>query len=193
MCIRDRPMEPLPVMKSQRSFLEDREAKRRKSETTTPTAMDPAMDPTARPLPDGITAAHVAELQAVAKTCLQNAYCPYSNFSVGAAVLAENGQVFGGCNVENACYGLTLCAERVALSNMCSAGQTKPRALLCMTKLTELKWACGACLSFVLEFGEEIVMFSSNYNMDRVGWRTVREQMPYAFSKATLESATAQQ
>jgi len=81
----------------------------------------------------------------------QKAYCPYSGFAVGAAVRGRDGQVFAGCNVENASYGLTNCAERVAVQNAVVGGVTAIEAIA----IAAPDWAtpCGACRQVLVEFG----------------------------------------
>ncbi|MDC0935343.1 cytidine deaminase [Pirellulales bacterium] len=81
----------------------------------------------------------------------QNAYAPYSNFSVGAAVLTATGEVFTGCNVENASYGLTICAERVAASSAIAAGHRELSAVAIAIRGSGSP--CGACRQFLAEFG----------------------------------------
>ena len=90
----------------------------------------------------------------VEKSCkaLDNAYCPYSKFKVGAAVLAASGKVYTGSNVENASYGLTMCAERSAIYAASSAGEREIVALfLCSPRRTPIM-PCGACLQVLSEF-----------------------------------------
>lgn len=83
----------------------------------------------------------------------EHAYCPYSNFRVGSAVLTDNGQIFTGSNVENASYGLTICGERVAVSKAVSEGHRKFKAIAVCTDLDEFKAPCGACRQFLIEVG----------------------------------------
>jgi cytidine deaminase len=80
----------------------------------------------------------------------ERAYAPYSNFLVGAALLSTSGRIFGGCNVENASYGLTLCAERVALVSAVAAGETKFVAMAVVNSGGASP--CGACRQFAAEF-----------------------------------------
>ncbi len=84
----------------------------------------------------------------------QMAYAPYSNFLVGAAVLTESGAIHAGCNIENASYGLTICAERIALGSAVAAGN---RALTAMAVATTGGAApCGACRQFAAEFRRDL-------------------------------------
>jgi cytidine deaminase len=81
------------------------------------------------------------------------AYAPYSNFRVGAALLTESGKIFGGCNVENASYGLALCAERSAIASAVAAGERLFRAIAITTEDSEQPCSpCGACRQFMVEF-----------------------------------------
>lgn len=90
-----------------------------------------------------------------------HAYAPYSHFHVGAALLAEDGQVYGGCNVENCSYGLTICAERNAMFAAVAAGQRTFRAIAIVqgpeqAGSEEPCWPCGACRQVLVEFNPRI-------------------------------------
>ena len=99
-------------------------------------------------------------LKAAASSVRQHAYAPASSFHVGAAVLADDGRVFAGCNVENASYGLTICAERAAVCAAVAAGVRVLRAVAVATDLAEPARPCGACRQVLAEFGRslEVVM-----------------------------------
>jgi cytidine deaminase len=84
-----------------------------------------------------------------AKNAQKNAYCPYSRYPVGAAVLMDSGRIFTGCNVENASFGLTVCAERIAIFKAVSQGEKKVRALCVAAKSAK---PCGACRQVIIEF-----------------------------------------
>ena len=88
------------------------------------------------------------------------AYAPYSNFRVGAALLAQNGTVFSGCNVENASYGLCVCAERTAICKAVSEGVQEFEAIAIAA--VPLASPCGACRQFIVEFGKDIAVVSIN-------------------------------
>jgi cytidine deaminase len=91
-------------------------------------------------------------LIAAARTAREHAHAPYSNFRVGAAVRAKSGRVFTGCNVENSTYGLTLCAERVAIFKAISEGERGFDAVAVVTDTDSLTPPCGACRQIIWEF-----------------------------------------
>lgn len=93
-----------------------------------------------------------AELIAQAKAAAVHSYSPYSRFPVGAAVLTRTGSVFAAPNIENASYGLTLCAERNAVFHAVSAGERDITALVLYTPTPELYTPCGACRQVIAEF-----------------------------------------
>src|SRR5436190_8688959 len=101
----------------------------------------------------------VEKLREAARAAMKNAYCEYSQFAVGAAVLTESGKIFVGCNVENASYGLTMCAERNAIFQAVAAGklskEQKLKAVAIVTHAEELTAPCGACRQVIYEFCEE--------------------------------------
>ncbi len=89
------------------------------------------------------------KLVQAAKIAQKKAYCPYSRYPVGAAVLMESGKIYTGCNVENASFGLSCCAERIAIFNAISHGEKKVRALAVVAKSAR---PCGACRQVIIEF-----------------------------------------
>jgi cytidine deaminase len=86
----------------------------------------------------------------------ERAYAPYSQFSVGAALVTEDGTVFGGANVENASYGLAICAERTAAVTAVAAGHTSFRAIAIAGPETTVTAPCGACRQFLNEFNPQL-------------------------------------
>ena len=92
------------------------------------------------------------ELLNVAQSYMNRAYAPYSKVHVGSAVLSGSGKIYGGCNVENASFGLTNCAERVALQTMIANGEKQFKAILITSNLDHLLYPCGACRQVMTEF-----------------------------------------
>ncbi len=101
-----------------------------------------------------LTVALRGELLAAAREAQASAYAPYSNFAVGAAVLLSDGAIYRGCNVENASFGLTICAERVALFNAVSDGRIDIAAIAVVTSAPKLCKPCGACRQVIAEFSQ---------------------------------------
>jgi cytidine deaminase len=139
--------------------------------------MSPA--PTAKPS----LSAHDREmLLAAAHQALKRAHAPYSNFHVGAAVLTESGEVFVGCNVENASYGLTNCAERSAIFTAVQQNREGKLAIRAVAVVNgqELPCSpCGACRQVIAEFGQQaIVIFKGR---DQYHEMTMEELLPESF------------
>ena len=100
----------------------------------------------------------VDEMCRAARAVQQHAYVPASRFRVGAAVLTDDGRVFAGCNVENASYGLTICAERSAVCAAVAAGARALRAVVVVTDLVDPARPCGACRQVLAEFGPQMTV-----------------------------------
>lgn len=125
------------------------------------------------------------QLMAAAKEAFTRAYAPYSEFFVGSAVLTESGAVYQGCNVENASYGGTICAERSAVSAMIIAGEKKIQRVAVYTDHTHAASPCGICRQVLREFGREIEVISETASGERRSW-TLDELLPDAFGPSDL-------
>ena len=128
-----------------------------------------------------MTEASYSALIEAALEARKKAYAPYSNFLVGAALLATDGTVFTGCNVENSSYGLCICAERTAICKAVSDGYQEFEAIA--VAATPFASPCGACRQFLAEFGTDIKVVG--VDADDVGntktW-TVEELIPENFN-----------
>lgn len=124
-------------------------------------------------------------LVAAARAAQDHAYCPYSHYRVGAALEAEDGRIFTGCNVENASYGLTSCAERSAVFTAVSAGVRRFRRIIVATDSDPPAPPCGACRQVLAEFGAELIVESVGPKHAK-RWR-LGELLPDAFSKEILK------
>lgn len=123
------------------------------------------------------------ELLKMAEQVMEKAYVPYSNFKVGAALLAEDGRVFTGCNVENASYGLTICAERNAIFKAVSEGVRSFKQLAVIADTEGPVSPCGACRQVMVEFfGPDMPVVLSNVKGETTT-RTVEELLPGAFKQ----------
>ena len=115
----------------------------------------------------------------------ENAYAPYSRFKVGAALLALNGRVFTGCNVENATYGLTVCAERVALWKAVSEGEREFVAVAVVADGERPPSPCGACRQLLWEFCDDIEVITANLRGGRQSYH-LSELLPYPFDRSSF-------
>ena len=120
------------------------------------------------------------ELLEAALVARERAYAPYSKFLVGAAVRAESGKIYTGCNVENASFGLTVCAERNALFAAAGAGERKFTALCVVGDTEEPISPCGACRQVMAEFKVSCIILA-NLQGD-VKEYTLEELLPYGFT-----------
>ncbi|HEY3374831.1 MAG TPA: cytidine deaminase [Candidatus Aquicultor sp.] len=109
------------------------------------------------------------------------AYAPYSGFRVGAAVLSDDGRVFTGVNIENASYGLTLCAERAALAQAVAEGCRRFTALAIATDSPSPTYPCGGCRQVLAEFGPDTLIIMATAKGD-IAKATAQELLPHAFS-----------
>jgi cytidine deaminase len=127
-------------------------------------------------------------LIAAATRARENAHAPYSNFRVGAALRAKSGRIIGGCNVENATYGLTVCAERVAILKAISEGERGFDAIAVVTDTETPTSPCGACRQIIWEFcGDVPVIMATMKNLVEV--KQMKELMPMAFDSSKLQTS----
>lgn len=118
----------------------------------------------------------------------ENAYCPYSNFHVGAAALFEDGKIYKGCNVENASFGATNCAERTAIFNGVANGNRVLKALALIGDVNNFTYPCGICRQVISEFAENKDMkIYIIKNENEVLETTLEEIMPGTFTKKDLD------
>lgn len=122
---------------------------------------------------------------AAAKQARENAHAKFSNFKVGAALRAASGKIFGGCNVENATYGLTVCAERVAIFKAISEGERQFDAIAVVTDTDALTPPCGACRQLIWEFCGDVPVAMANLK-GKVEVLRMRELFPKPFDSSNL-------
>jgi len=122
-----------------------------------------------------------------ARRASERAYCPYSHFPVGAALLTEDGRIYAGCNVENASYGLTICAERNAVFQAVanSHGDTRIRCVVIYTPTGDPTAPCGACRQVIREFGPDAEVISV-CDGSAVMRSSTRELLPESFGPEEL-------
>ena len=123
-------------------------------------------------------------LISAARSAQARAYAPYSNFRVGAALEAADGTVFAGCNVENASYGLTICAERAAICAAVSAGAKRFRRAVVVSDVDPPAAPCGACRQVLAEFGLDLSIEGVG-SKRTVSWR-LADLLPAAFGPEQL-------
>ncbi|MBQ3557771.1 MAG: cytidine deaminase [Oscillospiraceae bacterium] len=126
------------------------------------------------------------QLAELALDARKNAYTPYSNFNVGAALLCADGTVFTGCNVENAAYGSTICAERTALVKAISEGQRSFTAIAIAGSGDDFCWPCGSCRQMLCEFAPTLRVLAV-WQDGQFEISTLDTLLPHAFGPAALE------
>ena len=123
----------------------------------------------------------------LAFTMLDRAYVPYSKFPVGAALLCADGTVFTGCNVENAAYGSTICAERTALLKAVSEGRRDDFVRLAVVgRGDDYCWPCGACRQMLFEFAPDLTVLVARGDHQFVTL-PLRELLPHGFGPSSLD------
>lgn len=124
------------------------------------------------------------ELIEAARAVRTKAYAPYSHFQVGAAILGANGQIYTGVNVENASFGLTVCAERNAIGAMVADGETKTTAVVVAT--SNGVTPCGACRQVLLEFGDDVPIWLITEDDQTIRFTTLHALLPDHFDQSQL-------
>ena len=129
----------------------------------------------------------VQKLVEMAQSAREQAYAPYSNYRVGAALLTESGEIFTGCNVENAVYPTTCCAERVAIFKAVSEGRRRFRAIVVATE--DGGSPCGVCRQVMREFAPEMIVFIADAE-NGLRETSVAELLPDSFGPENLGRVT---
>jgi cytidine deaminase len=124
-------------------------------------------------------------LMAAAESVAAKAYAPYSRFHVGAALLCEDGTIISGCNVENASYGLTICAERNAIGRAIAEGKQRFVAVAITQGQEEPCYPCGACRQVLWEFAPDLILYFRGTDGTLIT-HTMRELLPHGFDKSRL-------
>lgn len=120
-------------------------------------------------------------LRAAAVSAMNNSYSPYSGYPVGCAAFTEDGRVISGCNIENASYGVTMCAENSMVAELFSTGGGKIDAFICVNKNEEIIMPCGRCRQLLKEHVSETFVMETPK-----GIATMEDVLPLAFSKENL-------
>ena len=128
-----------------------------------------------------------AELVALALAARNHSYSPYSHFPVGAALECADGTVYTGCNVENAAYGSSICAERTALVKAVSEGKRTFTRLAVAGSSDDYCWPCGACRQMLLEFAPHLTVLCTRQNGDFVSLSLDGDLLPHSFGPHSLE------
>jgi len=122
----------------------------------------------------------------LAREASKKSYCPYSEFPVGSAVLSKDGSIFSGCNVENASYGGTICAERTVLVKAISEGCREFAAMAVFCEKAHYAWPCGACRQFISEFGADIEIITEAAD-GALQILKISELLPHMFGPSDLK------
>lgn len=138
---------------------------------------------------DSVTEAQWEELTQAALKALKKAYAPYSQFQVGAALLTQDGTLVPGCNVENASYGLTLCAERTAVASAVVQGKQEFRACVVVTHTSPPSSPCGVCRQVLHEFAPRLPVRMVNPQGEMLE-TSIDALLPQSFDKEQLFNAS---
>lgn len=128
------------------------------------------------------------ELLDEARHAMLNAYAPYSNFCVGAALLADDGTVYTGCNIENASYGAAICAERVAIAGCISDKKRHIRRIAICSTSGDETFPCGICRQVMSEFMDEDSQIILETKDGGFHVYTLEELLPYSFNSDSMNS-----
>ena len=131
-----------------------------------------------------MTELEIQKLMDCAIKARENAYSPYSHFAVGAALLCEDSTLYEGCNIENASYGLTNCAERTAIFKAVSEGHTTFKALAVVADTEGPCAPCGACRQVMAEFKIPLIIMGNL--MGNIKIVTIEELLPFSFSECDV-------
>ena len=131
-----------------------------------------------------MTELEIQKLMDCAIKAREKAYSPYSHFAVGAALLCEDGTLYEGCNIENASYGLTNCAERTAIFKAVSEGHIKFKALAVVADTEGPCAPCGACRQVMAEFKIPLIIMGNL--MGNIKIVTIEELLPFSFSECDV-------
>jgi cytidine deaminase len=129
------------------------------------------------------------QLIKLAKAAMENAYVPYSHFKVGAALLTDNNEVYTGCNIENASFGGTNCAERTALFKAISEGKRKFKSIAIISESSGFTYPCGICRQVLSEFCMDIDVIIAN-NKEEFKLYKFSEIFPFSFTGEDLERSS---
>ncbi len=126
----------------------------------------------------------------IAKESMKNSYATYSNYNVGAALLCKNGNIYKGCNIENASYSVTNCAERTAIFSAIANGEKEFEAICVVggknSEITDYAMPCGVCRQALAEFCNEDFKVYVGKNENDIKEFTLGELLPYSFDKSKL-------
>lgn len=123
-----------------------------------------------------------------AEIAMKNAYCPYSQFAVGAAILSPSGKIYGGCNVENVSYPVGTCAEAGAIATMIATGDKEIQEILIISNGSDLIAPCGACCQRILEFAKPTTLVHLAHLDGRQQTYTIAELLPHSFQNEGLKN-----